>query len=121
MSPALAENKSFAQLEAAESVGTLDVLATLKVYGSSGAAINGLVVTAIIDRTTLTDMDLVQLRQAALVGVNHPQRSHDIPKEKQEYQDVVAHIEAYLGRRYIARMQTTAAGEGLDSLVAGGR
>jgi hypothetical protein len=67
--------KTFAELEVQEEVSGVELVASLANYSDTGAAIDGLVVISIIERSELTQPELQVLQAAAVRGITEQARN----------------------------------------------
>lgn len=92
------QNITFRELQDRETVSVTDVKETLREYATSGAAILGRVVNALIDRVDLTDNDVMDLMDSAKKGSENQARRR-FPKDAAEFDAVTRHLQAVRERR----------------------
>lgn len=86
------------ELEASESVQPGEIVATLWDYADSGSAIRGDAVVTAIERSSPSEIDLRDMREAAIEGIISQARnrldssSTTVHREQGEYAQVVGHI-----------------------------
>ncbi len=78
---------SFADLQRRPSVRAEDLMATLREYATSGAAISGRVVRTLVMRTLLDADQMAHLIESAERGAES-QRSRNFPRDAESYEDV---------------------------------